>query len=1086
LHAARRAERSQIRYAPALALCAAAFAIATAATAVEPERTVAVLPFRVHSAKPVDYLGESISNLIRSRLAARGEVAVVDAAQLGEAEAGRQTSDSDLRGLAARIGADTVVSGSLTELAGHFSLDVRVTPAAIGLRSHTFVLTAERDDELLERVNELADQVLDQIVGAEPASVAEVQVVGPPDAMEVFAPLLQTRVGMGYDPAAIHEDLTLLRAMPDVADAEVETERGPRGVVVRFKVVMAQRILTEPAAQEASGERVAEVRVRGNRRIEADAIKARILTEPGSRYSPRQIAKDLTAVHSLGFFSDVRIFRESGPSGLIVVFEVEEYPVVRQISISGNENLDGDEIRDILTLTTGSSLDYPLLFENRSRIESLYRSQGYYLAEVSYEIADLGEASVSVDFIVVENEKLKLREIEFTGNEAFTDSQLKQGFKTKTWKFWSLATSWFDRSGTYSEPLFIQDLRLVEQRYHENGYVQVEVGYPEALPVEDGLIVTVEIKEGQQFRVGGIDVEGDNTVDLDVLRAQLSLKQGDIFNRTFLTQDVEGLQRYYTDRGFFLADVTPLMDRSDKELTVDVVFQVAKGPLYFIREVGISGNTRTVDSVIRREVPLVEGQLYSSRAVEVARARLQRLNFFEEVELRPEPTDDPQQIDLEVEVVERPTGSFSFGAGYSSQDSFVLTGSLSESNLFGRGYALNLTSDVSFRSQRFYLQFSDPYFLGSNFSLSGTLFRTSIRYEDFEQDQTGAEMIFGHPLTEDHRARAFARYSIRVREIDQNSNVDTAAIIFREILGGSEVTSSGGLNIIADYRNDRLSPTEGFELNGAMEFAGLGGFTRYLRLEGRGIYYIPAPSWLLDRSAFSIRTSVGYALSLNDLADFDWQIPTGITEVAGDNQFRSLDEIDTESTLPLSERYFLGGLGQFQLRGYKARSVGPRRPMLRKTYLSQGGGGLYGPLFVPIGYEPGIGGGQCAPAGSFVNGGNGDGICNDIDAKEIHEFADLDETDVIGGNKFISSSIEYRFPISDTIGLEGILFLDTGNSFSEGDNMLDVSEWRWGSGAGVLWFSPFGPLAVILGFPLDPTSQDKSPVFEFSVGGQGL
>ncbi len=1082
MRAVRCAERARNRFAPLLALCAvvAWLDAAPRAAAVEAEHRVAVLPFRVHSAKPVDYLGESISNLIRSRLEARGEVVVVEVAPADAAR--RPASDADLRELGLGIGADTIVSGSLTELAGHFSLDVRVTPAAIGLQSHTFVLTARRDDELLERVNDLADQVLNQIVGAEPASVAEVRIIGPPEAVEDFAPLLRTRAGASYDPAAIHDDLTMLRAMPEVADAKVETERGPGGVAVRFKLVMAQRILAAPTSQEASGEVVAEVRVRGNRRIEADAIKARIMTEAGSRYSPGQIAKDLTAVHALGFFSDVRIFRETGPSGLVVVFEVEEYPVVRQISISGNDNLDSDDIRDILTLTTGSSLDYPLLFENRARIESLYRAQGYYLAEVSYEIADLGEASISVDFIVVENEKLKLREIRFVGNEVFTDNQLKAGFKTKVWRFWSLATSWFDRSGTYSEPLFIQDLRLVEQQYHESGYVQVEVGLPEVEPVESGLIVTVEITEGDQFTVGSIDVEGDKTVDLETLRAKLSLQEGDIFNRTFLTQDVEGLQRHYTDRGFFLADVTPLTDLSKDDLTIDVVFHVEKGPLYFIREVGISGNTRTVDSVVRREVPLVEGQLYSSRAIEIARIRLQRLNFFEEVELRPEPTDDPQQIDLEVEVVERPTGSFSFGAGFSSQDAFVLTGSLSESNLFGRGYGLNLTADLSFRSQRFYTQFSDPYFLGSNFSLSGTLFRTSIRFEDFEQDQMGAEIIFGHPLTEDHRARGFARYSIRSREISQNSNVNAAAIIFREILGGREVTSSAALNFITDKRNDRLSPTSGYELSGALEFAGLGGFTRFFRAEARGIYYIPAPSWLLDRSAFSIRSSVGYALSLNELSDFKWDVPTGIPSVLGDDQVRSLDEIDTDSTLPLSERYFLGGLGAFQLRGFKARSVGPRRPILRR--LPNPELPEQGPVFTPVGYDPVLG--ACEPKGTRLTGGNKNGVCNDIDAEKTKEFADLDETDVIGGNKFISSSIEYRFPISDTIGLEGILFLDTGNAFSEGDNMLDLSEWRWGSGAGVLWFSPFGPLAVVLGFPLDPTSQDDSPVFEFSVGGRGL
>jgi outer membrane protein assembly factor BamA len=201
-----------------------------------------------------------------------------------------------------------------------------------------------------------------------------------------------------------------------------------------------------------------------------------------------------------------------------------------------------------------------------------------------------------------------------------------------------------------------------------------------------------------------------------------------------------------------------------------------------------------------------------------------------------------------------------------------------------------------------------------------------------------------------------------------------------------------------------------------------------------------------------------------------------------DDQVRSLDEIDTDSTLPLSERYFLGGLGQYQLRGFKARSVGPRRPILRKVVNPDVDGDS--PLFTPVGYDVDLG--ACAPEGDRSAGGNRNGRCNDIDAKKPKDFADLGETDVIGGNKFISSSIEYRFPISSTIGLEGIFFLDTGNSFAEGENMLDPSEWRRGAGAGVLWFSPFGPLAIVLGFPLDPTSQDKSPVFEFSVGGRGL
>jgi len=1059
LPVADRAGRIALCFALALGMAGGASSV----TAADPEHSVAVFPFRVHSAKPVDYLGESLSSLIRTRLEVRGEVRVLDPSVL-DAEVG-QVSDSELRRIATDIGADSIVTGSLTELAGHYSLDVRVTPAAIGLRSHTFVLTAPRADDLLARVNELADQVLDEVIGAEPADVADVQLVGPPELADDLRSRLLTRAGSAYDPSTIRDDLSMLRGISEVASAEVETERGPTGVTVRFNIVGTQRTLTEPSMGDTAGTVVAEVRIRGNRRIEEDAIKARIQTRAGSHYSANQIAKDLAAVHSLGFFSNVRIFREAGPSGLIVTFEVEENPVVRQISISGNDNIDGDDIRDILTLTTGSSLDYPLLFENRARIEGLYRSQGYYLAEVTYEISPLGEASVGVDFDVVENEKLKLREIRFIGNEVLSDSELRKGFKTKPWRFWSIATSWFDRSGTYSEPLFVQDLRLVEQQYQENGYLRVDVSFPDALPVEEGLIVTVQIDEGEQFTIGGIDVSGDDTVDLTSLREKLQLKEGDIFNRTFLTQDVEGLRGRYTDRGFFLAEVTPLTSMSESTRQVDVVFDVKKGPLYFIREVGVSGNTRTVDSVVRREVSLVEGQLYSSRAVELSRTRLQRLGFFEEVDLRAEPTDDPQQIDLEVEVVERPTGSFSFGAGFSSQDQFVVTGSLSESNLFGRGYALNLSADLSFRSQRLFLQFSDPYFMGSDFSLSTTIFRTSIRFQDFEQEQTGAEFVFGHALTDDHRARGFARYNIQSRKIEQDSNINAAAIIFREILGGSAASSAVAIEFAADYRNDRIAPSEGFEFAGALEFAGLGFFTRYLRAEARGKYFIPAPWWMPERSAFALSASVGYALPFNDLDDYNWDVNTG--EDFG--QVRTLDLIDTDSTLPLSERYFLGGLGRYQLRGYKGRSVGPLRPILRKLP-----GDLYTPVGNVVGEDLSV---TCVLVG---------GRCNDIDAEDLDDFSDIDAADVIGGNKFISASVEYRFPISDTLGLQGLLFLDTGNAFSEGKNMFDITEWRWGTGAGVMWFSPFGPLAVILGFPLDPLSIDKSPVFEFSVGGQGF
>jgi len=1102
LRAARRADGVCCRSA-ANALLLAAISLllalpraASSATPAPPGQkpTIAVLRFRVHSSKPLDYLGESLANLVRTRLEASGEVRVLDASATPEALAATaeaQAGDAALRRLAADVGADYVVTGSVTELAGRYSLDVRATPAAIALRGHTLVLTAERDEELLARVNEVSDGLLAQVVDAAPAVVAKLELVGADAGEAALRAGLATRAGAPFDPATVREDLARLRQDASIGTASVETERGPEGVIVRFKIVRAERLLAGGGEQPAT-DRVASVTVRGNRRIEASAILARVGTKAGARYSPAQIARDVREVQALGFFRNVRVFSEETPEGRRVIVDVEESPVVRQISISGNESIDGEKIRDILTLTTGATLDYPLLFENRERIAALYRAEGYYLAEVSYGIEPLSEASVSINFDVDEGGKLKLRAIDFVGNEQFSDRQLRAGFQTKIWRFWSLATSWFDRSGTYSEPLFVQDLRSVEKLYTDAGYLRVEVGEPVVVAEKQGLTVTVPIQEGQRFRVGKLEITGDDTVDLAALHELLELKEGDIFNRSFLTEDVARLTEFYADRGFYFANVTPLSNLSASTEIVDVTFQVRKGPLYFIRNIDVSGNTLTVDSVVRREVPIVEGQLYSQRAVMLARGRIERLGFFEEVDLRMEPTDDPEQLDMNVTVVERPTGSFSFGAGYSSQDGIVVTGALAQANLFGRGYNAQFSADVGGQTQRFFLSLQDPYVFGSEFSLGGTLFRTDLRYEDFDQTQTGAEVVLGHALSEDARTRGLLRYTFASRQIDEDSNVLAAGMILRELVAGAITSSLAGISVVSDTRNDRLAPTEGYQLGSTLEYSGLGFFSKFARFEGRASYYLGAPSWMPERSTFVVGTRFGWTLPFNVIGDYD--LPDVDVLQTVDGNILPLDQIDTKLKLPLSERYFLGGLGEYQLRGFEARSVGPRRAILYES-VTEG-------QYLPVGRRPqlvhqdapdvdalpidpdAVLSTRCPDTQQF--GGDNDGRCNDIGDKRIKDFEDLDETDVIGGNKFISSTFEYRFPISETIGLQGVVFFDTGNAFAEDENLFDVTDWRYGTGVGVQWFSPFGPLAVVIGFPLDRLSVEDLPVFEFSVGGQGF
>jgi outer membrane protein insertion porin family len=904
---------------------------------------LAVLPVRIHSSRSSSYLTESLADLLAARLSSLDDVEIIDAGEVRDAlrrVAGDRTvtedgaiaaelSDADLRAIAAQVGADAVVTGSVTELAGRFSFDVRVTPLAEANRSHTIVFTADSEEELLARLADVADRVASSASRGSPGRIVSITILGADRLEGELRAELEIDVGDVFDPTMLDADRRRLEQLPGLASVKAETQRGPDGVAIQFKVLPTEALFVG-SATAMGGAPVVDIQIRGNRRIETGAILARIHTKIGEPLRAALLSSDVRQVFGTGFFRNVRVYLEEAADGVILVFEIEESAVVREITISGNEEVDDEKVYEILTLTTGSTLDYPLLQENVERIAMLYRAQGFFLADVGYELEEIAEGSIAIHFEVVENEKLKLREVQFVGNDAFTDADLADDFAIKTWRFYSWATSWFDKTGTYSEPLFMRDLQSIERRYSDAGYLQVEVGEPQVDAREDGLFVMVEVVEGPQFSVGDLAVTGDNTMDLDALRGKLKLDQGEVFNRSHLTGDVESLERHYTDRGFYFASVQPLTRLDQENQSVDVEFQVAKGPLYFVRHINVSGNTRTIDPIIRREMNVVEGQLYSARSLQASTRRIRNLGFFEDVNFEPKTTEDPAQLDLEVSVVERPTGSFSFGAGYSSQDNLVFTASLAQANLFGRGYGVNLSADLGGSTSRFFLSFSDPSVLDSNFSLGTTIFLTEVDFDDFKQKQQGFDINLGHTLNEDNTARGFLRYSFATRKIEQDTSVNASAPIFREILQGNESSSLVGISMRRDTRDDRFAPTGGTNSSFTLEYAGLGGFANFLRIEARHNWYLGAPDFLIDNSTFVVGGKIGYVLPLNTIDDYklnledvpDCRIPGRCENVA------NLDQISRDLKLPLTERYFLGGVGTFQLRGFKARSVGPRRALL--------------------------------------------------------------------------------------------------------------------------------------------------------------
>jgi outer membrane protein insertion porin family len=811
--------------------------------------------------------------------------------------------------------------------------------------------------------------------------------------------------------------------------------------------------------------RVLEVAVSGNRRIDADAIRSVAATREGGAFSRKQISEDVKRIYELGFFRDVQVLADPLKDGVRVEFAVAENPIIRRVSIAGNENIDSDDIKDKLTLTVGSTIDYPLVIENRERIKGYYQSKGYYTAKAEYTVEPLEEGAVAVNYDVTEGEQLKLREIEFEGNSFMDDDELMDGFQTKTWGMLSFITKFWDNSGMYAEPIFYQDLDKAQRKYSDQGFIRARMSDPEVTFDEDGLRVKVRVDEGPQFKVGTIDVQGDDSMDSGELTKLVQLKPGEVFNRSMLSDDVERLRLHYADLGYFSAEVRPRTDVDANDLTVNCVFEAEKGELYFVDKIDVAGNTRTRDDVVRRELSLVEGELYSAAALRRSQARVRRLGFFEEVNIEPRQAGDGK-VAIDVDVVERPTGAFSFGAGFGSTDGFLLNGSIRQDNLFGKGYGLNLQADLGSRNQRASFRFSDPFVFGTPAAFGAGYSFSGIEFEDFDQQVKALSLDVSYPLDEGE-TRVGTGYSFSDRQIDGFSDNDAASLLQREEFGGKSTTSLIEFQGSRDTRDDARNPKRGQSTGFSLEFAGLGGVNEFLRLEARTTQYRPFKLFGRD-SVFVFNSRAGYALPFNSISDFDLDECSGPSCAQELDQLRALTRIDKDLELPLSERFILGGVGAFQVRGFESRSLGARRTKLVQDPATG--------LFSPVNRRPDGAGPRCL---------DGTDNCNDIDDEDIDDFEDLDLTEVVGGNKMFLANFELRVPISEDFGVTGIWFFDTGNSFAETES-FNPAELRFGTGFGAEWLSPFGPLVLYLGFPLDRLEDEKAAVFEFSLGGSSF
>lgn len=640
-------------------------------------------------------------------------------------------------------------------------------------------------------------------------------------------------------------------------------------------------VLLAPFGTAAQELKIDEVTVEGTRRVDPNAVLAVVSVAPSQRVSPGDIDRDLHAIFALGRFQDVSAQLEERDGRRVLIYRVEERPLIRQVEFSGNKALSSDKLREKITFRVPEIYNPRLLRETAEAFRKAYVEEGYYGIDIDPRMEVRGENEAFVTFVVEEGTKVRIRSIRFEGNTVFSGRQLRKVMQTR--ERWFL--SWLTGRGTYQDEVLLNDLEILADQYYNRGYVQVKVKEPRTTLSEDRrfLDIVIEIEEGPQFRVGEIGVEGDLLLPREEILALVNIKPGEVFSRQELRSSVFAVNDLYADRGYAYVNVSPLTRVDPERLLVDVVFDIEQGVPVTIDRIRIRGNTKTRDKVIRREMRLHEGDLYSATQLRESRRRINNLGFFDEVNVTTEKGVDETHMDVDIDIKERPTGMFTVGVGYSSVDGVIGQGSISQENFLGRALRLNLAGSYGSRSATYQIGVTDPYFLDRNLTVGFDLYKTRREWVDFTRKATGGNLKLGFPVTDD--VRTFFLYKYEEKEI---LDVDETATTFIRRQEGRSTLSSVTGTLSRNTTDFRLDPSSGSASSFSLEFAGLGGTEKFLKYGVDHRHFWPV-KW---GTVFSLHGFLGY-----------------IQEIGG-------------KEIPIDERYFLGGLNT--IRGFQVRQVGPR------------------------------------------------------------------------------------------------------------------------------------------------------------------
>ncbi len=626
--------------------------------------------------------------------------------------------------------------------------------------------------------------------------------------------------------------------------------------------------------------RIASIAPEGNQRIDSGAILSKILTKAGDPYSQTGLRNDLKEIFKMGFFNDVQIDIKDSPQGKKVIFRVIEKPVINTIVYEGTNELKEEDVKAAANIKEHFILNPTKISGAEEAIKNLYKTKGFYNSKVTSAITYPDDKGANIRFIINEGKKIYIKEISIEGNVTFTDNELLGEVETR--EKWFM--SWLTDAGLLDVNKIQQDAQKIVTYYNNSGFLEAKVGEPQISQKEEWLFVKFIVEEGQRFRVGTVDVTGDIIGDKEKMLALLTIRDQKFISRQMIRDNILALTDHYAESGYAFASIRPITAKSPTGDRMDLTLKVAKGNLVYIDRISIKGNNRTRDNVIRRELRIAEGGVFDSKALRQSTQSLQRLMYFEEVTITPEPSLDPDRMNVIVQVKEKSTGTFSVGAGYSSADKLILMGQIAENNFLGRGDTLSLSGNVSGNSSRYNLGYTDPHLNDSPLSWGLDLFSTNREYDDYTKDSRGGGIRLGYPIFE--KWQVFSNYSYTDTDLTDVS--ETASYIIRNSVD-LHVTSAVKVSLVRDTRNKRYGATEGSRNSMSVKLGGgpFGGDAEFTKIEGSSGWYFPMPF----KTAFHANLAAGQVF---------------------ENQ---------TDKLPVYERFYLGGLNS--VRGFKYAKISP-------------------------------------------------------------------------------------------------------------------------------------------------------------------